>query len=141
MANIEIFGYEPHTSQKLPLFLMSVSAGFPIPVEHEIEKEIDLNEFLVEHPAATFFARVKGFSLETIGINDSDVLICDTAIEPTDGKLVLVLVNNELTVKFYRCIDGEVFLQSQNLSFMPLKIEPYIEFSVVGVVTKVIHSL
>ncbi|MBV5300500.1 MAG: DNA polymerase V, partial [Methylococcales bacterium] len=34
-----------------------VSAGFPSPADDYIEKTLDLNELLVQKPAATFFAR------------------------------------------------------------------------------------
>jgi DNA polymerase V len=120
---------------------MPVSAGKANPVENEIDKIIDLNEFLVEHPAATFFARIKGDTLKDAGINDDDILIVDTVLEPKDGKIVIASVNGDMTVKIYRFIDGVEYLQSQKDHFMPMKIEPYLEFVVVGVVTKVIHSL
>lgn len=142
MDCIEIFTHQPNSSHKIPLFVMSVSAGIgSAPVDDDIDKEVDLNEFLVDHPASTFFARVSGNSMTGVGINDDDVLVVDSAIEPTDGKIVIIMINGELTVKYYRIIDGEIYLQSQNKSFVPMKIEPYVEFTVIGVVTKIIHSL
>jgi DNA polymerase V len=141
MEVVEIFAFQPDINYKIPLFQMSVSAGIPVPVESEIEKIVDLNEFLVTHPAATFFARVRGSSLADVGINDNDILIVDTAIEPQEGKIVIVSINEELSVKIYRDVDGEIYLQSQNKQFLPMSIEPYMEFELVGVVTKVIHSL
>jgi DNA polymerase V len=41
--------------QNLPLFLESVSAGFPSPADVYLEGKIDLNEYLIHNPAATFF--------------------------------------------------------------------------------------
>ena len=141
MQPIEIFGYITSTPKKVPLYLMSVSAGIPIPAESDIDQEVDLNEFLVEHPAATFFAKINGNSFEKAGIYHGDILIVDSSIEPTDGKFVLVLINSDLAVRIYRTINGSVYLQSENRKFVPLEIEPYIKFDVIGVVTKVIHSL
>lgn len=141
MEIVEIFAFKPFIHNKIPLYLMPVSAGKANPVENEIDKIIDLNEFLVEHPAATFFARIKGDTLKDAGINDDDILIVDTVLEPKDGKIVIASVNGDMTVKIYRFIDGVEYLQSQKDHFMPMKIEPYLEFVVVGVVTKVIHSL
>lgn len=143
MEEIEIIGFKPNEEKRLrmPLFTMPVAAGIPIPAESDIEREIDLNEYLVEHPAATFFARVRGISMVYAGIRDGDILVVDTAVEPTDKRIVVASINNELTVKIFRVIEGEVFLESQNHQFLPLRIEPYMEFRVLGTVTKIIHSL
>jgi DNA polymerase V len=141
MDIIEVYSYQPGKMRLIPFFSMSVSAGVPSPVDDDIDKVVDLNEFLVEHPAATFFARVKGNTLSEIGISDNDILIVDTVIEPEDGKVVVASINGDLTVKIFRNIDGEEFLQSGNLQFHPIRIEPYLEYEIMGVVTKVIHSL
>lgn len=141
MEVIEIFRFQAATSHKMPLFSMSVSAGRPVPVDNEIEREIDLNEFLVEHPASTFFAKVRGQALKNADIADGDILIVDTSKEPADGKIVVVAINGDLSVKIYRILDGEPYLESQNGQFLPLSIDPYIEMKPVGVVTKVIHSV
>lgn len=142
MEIIEIIGFKPNEEMKnkLTLFEMSVAAGYPIPVESGIEKEVDLNEFLVEHPASTFFARVQGLDMIHSGIRDGDILVVDSAITPTDGKVILAVMNKCLTVKIYREFNGEAFLESQKHQFLPLSIGE-IEFKIVGTVTKIIHSL
>ncbi len=142
MEVIEIIGFKPNDeySAKMTLFEMSVAAGYPIPVESGIEKEVDLNEFLVEHPASTFFARVEGLNMIHAGIRDGDVLVVDSAIKPSDGKIVLVTLNSGLTVKIYREIDGDIFLESQKQQFLPLTVGE-IEFEIIGTVSKIIHSL
>ncbi len=143
MEAIEIIGYQTAEGNytKLPLFTMSVAAGIPVPVDNDIDKEIDLNEFLVEHPAATFFAKVNGDSLSDYGIRNGDILVVDTAIEPADGKMVLVAQNKELSIKIYRIVGSDVYLESYKQHFLPLTIEPYIEFQILGTITKIIHSL
>lgn len=142
MDIIEIIGYQTASGEyvKMPLFTMSVSAGVPTPVDNHVEREIDLNEFLVEHPATTFFARVHGDSLVHHGVRDSDILVVDSSIEPTDGKIVIAGIKDELTLKIYRTAGEDVYLESHNHQFLPLKIEPYLQFKLLGVVTKVIHS-
>ena len=141
MEPIEILGFHPSSVEKIPLFTMSVSAGIPVPADSDIDKEVDLNEFLVEHPAATFFAKVHGYSFEEAGIKDGDILIVDTGLEATDGKFVVVLVNDNLTIKIYRVIDDRVYLQAHDKKFIPKDIDPFMSFDILGVVTKVIHSL
>jgi DNA polymerase V len=141
MSVLEILAFEPTSSERIPLYAMSVSAGLPVPVENDIDKVIDLNEFLVEHPVATFFARVKGDVLNSVGIQNDDILIVDTAIAPKDGKTVIASINNELTVKIYREVGGQVYLQSNNNQFVPKSIGSELDYEIVGIVSKVIHSL
>ncbi len=140
MDNIEIFGFRPDSDRKIPMFTMSVSAGLPVPVDEDVERVIDLNEYLVEHPAATFFARVSGNSLAESGIRNGDVLIVDASIDPTDGRLVVASISNEPMVRVYREIEGCTYLESHDKRFLPVKIEPFMQFAVMGVVTRVIHS-
>lgn len=137
----EIYTLEQSEGNKVPLFSMSVSAGIPVSVETDFTEEIDLNEYLIKHPAATYFARVKGNSMIDLGIRNDDILIFDTSLEPKDGKIVIASSNNEMTVKVYRNIEGNIYLQSSNNQFLPLKIKDYLEFEVLGVVTNVVHSV
>lgn len=137
----EIYAFEPRSSVSVPLFTMSVSAGIPIPVDSDIESVIDLNEYLIEHPTATFFAKVNGDAMADAGIRDGDILIVDTSLEPADNRIVVASVNGDFTIKIFRLIEGNSYLQSSNEQFVPLKIEPYIEYKIVGIVTKIIHSV
>lgn len=137
---IELFGLKPESGSRIPFYTMSVSAGVPVPVDSTENHVIDLNEYLVEHPTATFFARVSGDDLENIGIFDSDIMIFDTSVEPLDSKIVLVMLNGELTVKYYRVIDGEKMLESTENKFVSLSL-PGIQYDYIGTVTKIIHSI
>ena len=51
---------------ELPLFSAQVPAGFPSPADDHIEGKLDLNEYLVRRPAATFFVRASGESMRGI---------------------------------------------------------------------------
>jgi len=73
------------TLLELPLFAVGISAGFPSPAEDYVETALDLNKELVKHPAATFYARVKGSSMVDAGIEDGDLLVIDKALDPKDG--------------------------------------------------------
>jgi len=72
------------TTLKRPLFLVPVSAGFPSPADDYVETKLSLDEYLIEHPAATFFVRVDGDSMIGAGIHTGDLLIIDKALEATD---------------------------------------------------------
>ena len=124
-----------------PLFLASVSAGFPSPAEDYIEGRLDLNRHLIKHPAATFFVRVAGDSMINAGIHPGDILVVDRALEPQDSNVVIAVIDGELTVKRISQRHGKLFLVPDNQAYEPLEIVETMEFEVWGVVTSVIHSL
>src|SRR3989339_919870 len=98
----ELYTLAPKSGEKIPLYLMSVSAGIPVSVDSDVDDMVDINEYLIDHPAATFFARVRGDAMSEIGIMDDDIVVFDTSLQPRDGKVVIASGNNELTIKIYR---------------------------------------
>ena len=124
-----------------PLFLASVSAGFPSPAEDYIEGRLDLNRHLIKHPAATFFVRVAGDSMIDAGIHPGDILVVDRALEPQDSNVVIAVIDGELTVKRISQRHGKLFLVPDNQAYEPLEILEEMEFEIWGVVTSVIHNL
>jgi DNA polymerase V len=125
---------------KLPLFAVPVKAGFPSPAEDYLEQNLDLNEYLIQHPAATFFVRVDGESMRGAGIQKGDILIVDRSLEPSHGKIVIAVINGEFTVKRLRLHQDKVFLEPENPHFSPIEINPNWDFQIWGVVTYVIHK-
>ena len=136
-----IYKYEKQRSHKLPLFDTTIAAGFPSPAEDSIDKKLDLNEFLIKHPAATFFVKVEGESMIDAGIHSGDILIVDRAIEARNNKIVIAVLNGELTVKRIRKRKDSLFLIAENPEFPPIEITPEMNFEVWGVVTNVIHPV
>ena len=123
-----------------PLFAAPVPAGFPSPADDYIERSLDLNEHLIKHPAATFFVRASGDSM--IGsIHSGDLLVVDRAKEPTDGSVVVAVIDGELTVKRLRKRGEKLALESDNPAFAPLSIHDEADVIVWGVVTNVIHPV
>lgn len=97
---VEILGRavtEP--SPGTPLYLDRISAGFPSPADDYIETALDLNTYLIRNPAATFMVRVSGDSMTGAGISDGDVLVVDRSEEPAHGRIVVAVLDGELTVK------------------------------------------
>ncbi len=138
---IELFNSFSSASSKIPFFDVSVSAGIPIPIDTDSYTAVDLNEFLIEHPQTTFFARISGNELNMVGISDGDILIIDTGIDVKDGKLVLAMFNDDLAVKYFRDVDGQQYLESHSSFFSPLTLGDEIQWKILGVVTKIVHSI
>ena len=118
-----------------------MSCGFPSPADDYIEKKLDLNEYLIDKPAATFFVRVSGDSMIGAGIHPDDLLIVDRSKEPKNKCIVLAIVNGDFTVKRYMCRGGKIILKAENPAHVDIAIVDGMQFEVVGVCTNVIHNL
>ena len=129
------------TESSHPLFLVPVSAGFPSPADDYVENCLDLNKHLVKHPTATFFVRAKGDSMIDAGIHSGDILIVDRSLDATDKKVVIAVIDGELTVKRIRMIDKKIYLSPENSDFSSTEITESMDFTIWGVVTNVIHAL
>ena len=127
------------TELNLPLFSARVQAGFPSPADDHLERSIDLNEELIQHPAATFFVRVKGESMHDAGIQSGDILVVDRSLAPTDRKIVVAMIDGEFTVKRFRNQEGRIFLEAANDQFPRIEVSGDQELVVWGVVSFVIH--
>lgn len=130
-----IYGFAPKAGIVRPLFSSGVSAGFPSPAEDYIEKRLDLNELLIQNPAATFFVRVSGDSMTGAGINDNDILVVDRSLDPGHGKIVIAVIDGDFTVKrLFR--DGDSCrLVAENPAYPPLVITAESSCEIWGVVT------
>ena len=125
----------------IPLFLESVSAGFPSPADDYIEMRLDLNDYLIKNPAATFFVRVTGDSMKNAGIFSGDILVVDRSLDPKDGSVVIAVIDGELTVKRLSRESNRIFLLPENNNYQPIEISEEMGFEVWGVVRTVIHSV
>lgn len=134
------FVHEISESYELPLILSRISAGFPSPADDYIEQKLDLNKFLIKHPAATFFVRIEGESMSGAGIKSGDLVIVDRALPVTDSAIVLAVVNGEFTIKRIKKYKNKLFLMPENSAFKPLEVTQEMAFEVWGVVTFVIHD-
>jgi DNA polymerase V len=137
----EIITPEREKEYNLSLFLESVSAGFPSPADDYIDSKLDLNDYLIKNPPATFFVRVTGDSMINAGIHSGDILVVDRSIEPKDNHIIIAVIDGELLVKRMRKKKNKLFLHAENPYFKPIEINSQMNFEVWGVVTNVIHSL
>jgi DNA polymerase V len=125
----------------MPLFGGKVAAGFPSPADDYVDKTLDLNELLVQKPAATFFVRAQGESMLGAGIHPNDILVVDRSIEPTAGKIVICALNGELTVKRLASENGQWKLKAENPAYPDIALNDGLDMLVWGVVTNVIHPV
>ncbi len=136
-----IFKTDGYTKCRVPLYLNPVAAGLPAPTEDYIEGKIDLNRHLVKHPDSTFLVRVVGDSMQDAGIHPRDLLVVDRSLEAVSGKVVIAVVDGELTVKRLRKHRNKLWLMPENPNFQPIEIGENVDLHIWGVVTNVIHAL
>ncbi|MFM7599637.1 MAG: LexA family protein [Pseudanabaena sp.] len=129
------------TKLELPLQNCSVPAGFPSPAEDYVEHKLDLNSYLVTHPAATFFVRASGNSMTGANIHDGDLLIVDRSIEASHNDIVIAVVLGEITVKRLHYLRGEIALVPENESYQTIFINEHSDLHIWGVVTNAIHCV
>ena len=123
-----------------PMFLDSVSAGFPSPATDYMENKLDLNEYLIKHPAATFIVKAKGFSMTNAGIISGDLLIIDRSITPKNNNIVIASIFGDLTVKKLQKKESSLFLLSANSDYPSIEVKEEMECFIWGVVTYIIHE-
>jgi len=135
--------YSPQVGKKLvrPLMASKIPAGFPSPAQDYVEGRLDLNEHLIMHEASTFFVRADGYSMIGAGIHPDDILIVDRALEAAHNRIIIAIVDGELTVKRLKIEADEYWLVPENNDYPPLRIHEGIDFTIWGVVTYVIHKV
>jgi DNA polymerase V len=122
--------------------LAVVRAGFPSPALDYPDTKIDLNTHLIKHPAATFFVRVEGDSMEGKGIFHGDLLVVDKSLDVKNGSIVVAILNGDFTLKeFFQDQNKRVCLKPANKAYASIHVSMEDEFAVWGVVTAVIHSV
>jgi DNA polymerase V len=129
---------EPRGPATVPLVMSPASCGFPSPADDYLDRALDFNELLIRNPAATFAVRIAGESMTGAGLFPGDIAIVDRSLSPTNGCIVLALIEGEFTVKRYRLNAGGIVLQAENAAFKDILIPEDSAFEVWGVVK---HSI
>ena len=122
------------------LVLTPISAGFPNAAEDALTIPLDLNEFIIKRPAATFFMRVSGQSMEGVGILDGDIVAIDKSLETKSGDKIVAYIDGEFTLKTFIKRDGRGVLMPANPNYRPIEISESNDFQIWGVVTAVVRK-
>lgn len=125
----------------IPFYQSNVPAGFPSPAEDFMDLDLNLQEYLVQHPSATFCVRVTGDSMQNAGIFSGDVMVVDRALEPKNNTIVLAVLDGEFTVKRIHKRGEALYLKPENKDFKSIQITEEMNFQVWGVVTHIIHKV
>ncbi len=124
----------PLASTELAWVDGTVSAGFAAIADDYQEYRLDLNDYLVRHPAATFLLRVRGDSMVGAHIPDGSLIVVDKAQEPVNGSIVVAVLNGEFTLKRLRIEGAQVSLVPENPAYPTRAVTGADVFKVWGVV-------
>jgi SOS regulatory protein LexA len=116
----------------------TVEAGFPSAAEEELLDTLSLEEFLITNKEATFMLKVKGDSMVDAGIMEGDIVLVERGRAPKPGHIVIALIDNAYTMKYYRKRGNQIFLEAANKKYKP--IYPTETLTVEAVVVAVIRK-
>jgi repressor LexA len=116
-----------------------VAAGRPLLAEESFEGTLEPGTVFGD-TAGLFALRVKGDSMTGAGILEGDYVIVRRQESAASGDMVVALIDDEATVKYYRPKADRVELVAANPAYMPIQVEPNQELRLLGVVHGVIRT-
>jgi DNA polymerase V len=129
----------PVGQANLRLVAQRISAGFPSPAADYIEDGLDLNEYLVRHPAASFLFTVVGYSMQGAGIVEGDKVVVDRSVTPRHNHIVIAVVDGEYTIKRLYKRGNRIELHPENPAFRPICFSDGQELEIWGVVVGLVR--
>ena len=120
-----------------------VAAGSPTLAEENIEKRIacDPNMFSDNFD---YFLKVKGLSMIEAGIHEDDLVAIKKTSDVKNGDLVVVRLEDEVTLKYFKKNNHNLELIPANKDFRAIKVdlrkeEAFVEGKSVGLILSLIH--
>lgn len=92
----------------------AAGAGFPSPAQDWQETAIDLVELLRLDRAASFVFRISGSSMVDAGLYDNDVVVVDRDAKPSNGRIVIAIVDGGFVVRQLVIRQGVPYLEARN---------------------------
>lgn len=129
----------PRPRSSIPV-LGRVAAGQPILAEESFDDSLDPGQMFGDINGV-FALRVRGDSMIGAGILENDYVIVRQQERATAGEIVVALLGEEATVKYYQPRRGAIELVAANEKYRPIVVEGETEFRILGVVKGVIRTL
>lgn len=106
-----------------------VAAGIPITAEENIEEYLAFPRSMLPGSDGIFALRVAGDSMKDAGINDGDIAVIRKQETADNGDIVVALLEDEATLKYFYKEKKKVRLQPANKSYKPMMVD---DVSIVG---------
>lgn len=99
-----------------------VAAGQPLLAAAHVEELLQLDAATFR-PRADYLLRVSGLSMRDAGILDGDLLAVHATSTADNGQIVVVRLDDEVTVKRFRRRGQRVSLLAENPDFAPIEVD------------------
>lgn len=118
-------------------FLGSIQAGFATPVDEELMDVLNIEDYLIRDKTASYLLEVRGESMIEAGICEGDMVIFERGTTPSIGDIVVALLPDGYTIKYFEKKNNKLCLVPANPDFPT--IYPT-EGQIIGVVVSVIRK-
>jgi repressor LexA len=118
-----------------------VAAGYPVLAEEHVDDYCDIAPSFFS-PRADFFLRVRGESMQDVGIMEGDLLAVHKTHEANNGDIVVARLDDEMTVKRLHKTRNKhlINLEPENPEFKTIEVDlREQEFSIEGISVGVIR--
>ena len=125
------------TGEQMPVIGL-VAAGSPTLAEENIEKRISCDPNMFSD-SFDYFLKVKGLSMIEAGIHEDDLVAIKKTTDVKNGDLVVVRLEDEVTLKYFKQTDHNLELIPANKDFSTIEVdlreqEAFIEGKSVGLI-------
>ena len=122
----------------LPL-IGRVAAGSPILAQAHVEQTYHLESSLFQRQP-DYLLKVRGMSMQGIGIMDGDLLAVKQTREARNGQIVVARLGDEVTVKRFRRTKDLIELLPENPDFQTIVVQPGEPFEIEGLAVGLIRN-
>lgn len=106
------------------------------------QKYLDFFKELPGNNTANIFMRVNCDVMRDAGIFKNDIIIADRLLEPTNGKIIIAKLGEDLLIRRFEKSNRRISLLADSQKLSSIIIDANCEeFAIMGVVTYVIHKL
>jgi DNA polymerase V len=117
------------------------ATGFGAAADDYAERGIDLNEQLIRNKPATFFMKISGSSMINAGIFNGDIAIVDKSVQPTNGKMVIAVVDGEMLIRRYEKTFNKLLLTADAPKIATIDVGELSDVKIWGVVVYIIRNV
>lgn len=127
---------------EVPL-LGRVAAGQPLLAVRNYEDTVHVDRFFIGQSREVFALRVKGESMIEDGIHDGDYVFVRKQLQANAGETVVVMIDDEATVKKYYPEGDQIRFQPANSQMQPIYVRKrdFKSVNLIGVVIGVYRKL
>jgi len=117
-----------------------VAAGRPILAEENYEGRLDTADAFGD-ASALFALKVRGDSMVDAGIHEGDYVIVRSQERANAGQIVVAMLDDEATVKYYQPRRDRIELVAANVNYAPIVVNRGTDFRILGLVKGMMRVL